>query len=380
MTMSKAAFTGLLCSFLAAGAAGQISFVSNDNYTGDWLDDNSWAPQNPSHPTSSSADAIAINGYITRQGDLTVNNANPVITVVDTLIITGNAILGSGARLNVPANGLLIVTGDLTTQGAFNLGNSGRVVVGGNVSVTNGSITNNQDFYVFGSTSTSGGGGIDGCFPWVACDPAANLGDENDLRTNDPSLRTFLETLNVLPVELIFFEASTEKETIALKWATASELNNDYFEIQRSGNGIDFEKIGMVEGNGTIHRTIHYSFEDRSPLNGVNYYRLKQHDFDGAFEYSHIVRDFFDIRQAELKVYPNPARENLQISLDDRFINTTVQLKLYDSKGMVAMEREFVPSSSMSMIGLENVKVPGIYVLHVRNGRFEEFGQVAVAR
>ncbi len=377
---------GLICLLAVIQATAQINYVSNDNQTGDWLDDNSWidvaawANQNPSQPTNSTASSIDVYGYITRQGDLNVTNANPVITVRDTLVVTGNTLLGSGASLNVPAGGLLIVTGNLTTQGAFTLGNAGRVVVGGDVSVTNGSITNNQDFYILGSTSVSGGGGVLGCAS-PPCDPATLFGDESDLRNNDPSLEIFLQTLSVLPVEYVSFTAYGEQQGITLSWATASELNNDYFEIQRSVNGTDFQTIGRVDGHGTSYHTIQYSFTDTSPKDGVNYYRLKQYDFDGAFEYSQLVREFFNLKPVvDLKFFPNPASEKLNIIFDQRFLNTNVQVKLYDSKGIVAVEQEIIPTSLASVIELDRLEDPGIYMLHVSNHAFEEFNPILVTR
>lgn len=384
--MHKGFNLGLACFLAVIQASAQINYVSNDNQTGDWLDNNSWidvaawANQNPSQPTNSNANSIDVYGYITRQGNLNVTNANPVITVRDTLVISGNTLLGSGASLNVPAGGLLIITGDLTTQGSFALGNSGRVVVGGNVSVTNGSITNNQDFYALGTTSVSGGGNVDGCEPWETCDPAATLGDVDDLRNNDPSLETFFQTLGVLPVEYVSFTAQGELQGITLSWATASELNNDYFEIQRSTNGTDFRTIGHVAGHGTSYQATQYSFTDTSPVDGVNYYRLKQYDFDGAFEYSPLIREFFNLKPVDLKFFPNPASGRLNIVFDPRFLNTNVQVKLYDSKGIVAMEQEVTPTSLTSIIDLNGLDDPGIYMLHVSNHAFEEANPVLVTR
>ena len=376
--------------WVVTGASGQIDYDSHDNYTGIWLDDNAWvdvnvaggAPQNPSHPTNSQANSIDVFGYITRQGDLTINNANPVVTVYDTLVIDGNTVLGSMARMSVPAGGLLVVTGNLRTQGAFELGNSGRVVVGGDVVSTNGTITNNQDFYVLGTTSVTNAGNIGGCEPWLSCDPAtaANIGDESDLNANDPSLAGFVSTLGVLPVELAFFKAREFDNKVVLQWSTASELNNDYFDIQRSVDGVNFDKLGTVGGNGTTYHTIQYHFADQAPLRGVNYYRLKQFDFDGSFAYSPLIRVFFETGDTGMKVYPNPAADILRISLDHRFINTKTQLKLYDAKGQLSLQEDFIPTQMISTFGLEGIETPGIYMLYIGNGSFEEFTQVLVSR
>ena len=377
MIDKKVVLFNLIFFWLITTVTGQISYVSHDNYTGIWLDDNSWtnveswAPQNPSHPTTGVANGIDVYGYITRMGDLTINNGDPMVIIYDTLVVDGNTVLGSGASLGVPANGVLVLTGNLTIQGAFNLGNLGRVVVGGDVNVTNGRLTNHQDFYVLGTTSTSGGGTISG---------SSSIGNESDLNTNDPPLADFVRSLGVLPVELIFFDAHELDDYIVLQWATASELNNDYFEIQRSGDGKNFKTIGVVEGNGTAYHTIHYNFKDRSPLKGVNYYRLKQYDFDGAFAYSPVVRAFFEAEDTGVKVYPNPAAEKIQITLDHRFINTKTQLWLYNSHGGLVSRKDFVPDQITSTFGLQDVEISGVYFLQVKNGTFEEFVQVLISK
>lgn len=94
----------------------------------------------------------------------------------------------------------------------------------------------------------------------------------------------------VLPVELSHFSATTSANEVTLNWTTESELSNDKFIIERSTNGIHWSDIGSVPGHGNSTTTINYSFKDFQPTSLVNYYRLRQIDFDGAFEYSEIIR------------------------------------------------------------------------------------------
>ena len=98
----------------------------------------------------------------------------------------------------------------------------------------------------------------------------------------------FLNQSNV-PVELTRFRLYTPDpaaQTVFLDWQTASEQNNSHFEVQYSTNGMDFKTIGIVNGNGTTTENSDYFFVDKNPSNGINYYRLKQVDFNGQFEYS----------------------------------------------------------------------------------------------
>lgn len=92
-----------------------------------------------------------------------------------------------------------------------------------------------------------------------------------------------------LPVELTYFKAELVSNTVVLKWQTATEENNAGFEVERSTDGSQFETLGFVEGNGTTTEVKNYTYIDYEIQKGIVYYRLKQIDLDGAFEYSNIV-------------------------------------------------------------------------------------------
>ena len=106
-----------------------------------------------------------------------------------------------------------------------------------------------------------------------------------------------------LPVSLISFTGASLGENIRLNWSTASEQKNSHFEILRSADGKTFENIGTVQGNGTSSEQHFYSYTDRSPLAGVNYYRLKQVDYNGtATEHQEMVSVRSFIKSKEFKV------------------------------------------------------------------------------
>ena len=94
-------------------------------------------------------------------------------------------------------------------------------------------------------------------------------------------------TQQTLPVELTSFEAVRIEGNVRLEWTTASELNNDYFEVLKSYDGEIFSIIGYVDGHGTSSEVIDYSYTDSEPKQA--YYRLRQLDYDGQFEYSDVV-------------------------------------------------------------------------------------------
>ena len=93
----------------------------------------------------------------------------------------------------------------------------------------------------------------------------------------------------MLPVELVEFTAELKGTKVILGWSTLTETNNDYFTVQRSGSGIQFETLAEILGAGTTVVPQHYTYIDENPLAGISYYRLKQTDFNGEYSHSHVV-------------------------------------------------------------------------------------------
>ena len=90
-----------------------------------------------------------------------------------------------------------------------------------------------------------------------------------------------------LPIELSDFSVRKKNAAaVELNWTTSSEINNDFFTIEKSRNGFDFLEIGMLDGQGQSNSNNHYRFIDEQPYEGYNYYRLKQTDFDGEYSLS----------------------------------------------------------------------------------------------
>ena len=119
-----------------------------------------------------------------------------------------------------------------------------------------------------------------------------------------------------LPVKLIDFTAKTSAREVLLNWKTASEMNSEKFLIERSIDGKLFENIGMVASKGTTNNSSTYSYIDDKAIKGYNYYRLKQLDFNGDFEYSEIRTVKFDLMLAaeKLVIYPNPVTKYFKIA------------------------------------------------------------------
>jgi len=150
----------------------------------------------------------------------------------------------------------------------------------------------------------------------------------------------------VLPVELIEFQASTVNDRVELKWTTASEINNDYFLVERSKDGNDFEPIVRVEGAGTTSVTSHYSAVDQEPFRGISYYRLRQTDLDGATAFSSPVAVK---NQSVLKGFtlnPNPAGSALMVRIQ-ACVNGQQLFRIYSASGQLVYEKKLPPANSI---------------------------------
>jgi hypothetical protein len=171
--------------------------------------------------------------------------------------------------------------------------------------------------------------------------------DAANIASNDPGTVTMPFELTVLPVELIYFNVSKSTNTAVLEWATASEKNNSKFIIWRSQNGVDFEAIGEVAGNGNSAVLIEYSFIDNQPLSGINYYRLEQVDYDGQSENSPIRSVEFDATSPLVQLYPNPFVANIQIS----GLNTdkSYVLRVFAMTGQLVLTSQLYTTNSINL-------------------------------
>ncbi len=171
-------------------------------------------------------------------------------------------------------------------------------------------------------------------------------------------------TMTILPVELTSFKAEKKDEIHSLlTWETASEINNDLFEVQRSVNGKDFIAIGRVDGHGTTTEAQLYNFLDRAPEFGKNYYRLKQMDFNGKYEYSDIRMLAFE-DERDFRIFPNPTADYINVTLEKEYDG----IKIMNQLGQLV---KTVPSTQLTQNQLKiNVAdfTPGMYYIEAQYG------------
>ncbi|ELR69087.1 Hypothetical protein C900_05476 [Fulvivirga imtechensis AK7] len=313
---------------------GQSGYTSNDNYTGSWDDAATWnrsplsLPVTPGSNIGGSVTYINSYGRVTRSGNIKLGS-NVVLTVYDTLLVDGNVEVSGQSSLIVESGGVLVITGNFIASGGSVSTNDGKIVVQGDLNASgSSSISNNtNDFYVYGTATGSGGSSLTGTYS-----------DEAALSSNDSGLYTLVSG-GTLPVEFLYVKATASFDKVVIKWATASELNNDFFTVERSKDGVNFETVASVNGAGTSEKVNNYEIDDNNAYSGTSYYRVKQTDYDGQFEYSGMITIVNNsVADVQLNIYPNPAVDQVKIDISRL---GSVKVEIMDINGVSVYSEEF---------------------------------------
>lgn len=196
------------------------------------------------------------------------------------------------------------------------------------------------------------------------------------------SLTSFWVSMNyvaITPVELSSFTANLVNQEVHLNWTTATEVNNQGFEIERSSVEQSWEKIGYVPGFGTTTETKSYSFIDENVVTGSYTYRLKQIDFDGTFSYSEVVTVEVDLTPGNYELYqnyPNPFNPSTKIEFQVPEVSN-VSIAIYDMLGQqirLLFNDEVVPGRyTLEWNGKNNSGTQmssGVYIYRITAGDF----------
>jgi len=186
-------------------------------------------------------------------------------------------------------------------------------------------------------------------FRWVSTNP--NNADDG------LGIDNFSFSNIILPVKFSGFNLYNGNKNNIISFTTASETNNDYFTIERSVDGITYEAIGEIKGAGNSSKELSYEFTDEKPLTGLNYYRIKQTDYDGKYSYSE-VRSVRFTDGASVTVSPRTTEGRVDITTDMEDYNVEV----YTAAG--AQVKAFTGMNADQSISIEDLKA-GIYFLRV---------------
>jgi hypothetical protein len=301
------------------------------------LDASNILSNNGSMTITSSVDTILYNGGA---GSFK-NNSGGILKTIGSGSVGADRFVNNGGKLSPGASpGIMYFTGsenfDKSTWVMEIAGGGGVagtdfdqiVIQNGGTATLTGAILNvdfgsftpmvNQKFKLLNATA------ISGTFAAINVTPAYTV--SFDYGTGE------LTVNSLLPVELIYFQALPKDNDVLLIWQTASETDNEGYEVQRSTNGNDWETIDFVRGHGTTHELHNYSFLDKAPSVGINYYRLRQIDSNRDFLFSAVVTATIKANIG-MKIYPNPVNEGFatvflasETALSDGFLNVFDQL------------------------------------------------------
>ncbi|MBL1278898.1 MAG: T9SS type A sorting domain-containing protein [Fluviicola sp.] len=207
--------------------------------------------------------------------------------------------------------------------------------------------------------------------------PALTIGNSYiivaDGQAGDACTWDFVSTGIALPTELISLEAESLSGYNRVYWTTASEINSDYFIVEKSVDGFEFEAIGTVKSAGNSQSIIDYSFDDYEQRNENVYYRLKQVDFDGKFEY-HGPRSLNFLGKDELTITPNPLKNGGVINFPFK-AKQSYSMQLIDVSGRILQAEQIYNSIFQSSYVISTASLKkGMYTLRLTdsNGKVSQ--------
>jgi hypothetical protein len=317
---------------------------------GSWVNALNWdVGVAPDNNQTDGNDDIIITHHITLTDDLTVKSGtNITVTGCDTLHVTGNVTFNNGSSILVEPCAVLIIDGNLTNNNnSIDVVINGEVIVGGNYDGGNGSqLGGSGSMDIEGTVTTDG--------------DATVFGSETDCTVDCDNSAD-----NPLPIELVFFIGEVYDNTIRLQWLTASEINNDYFEIYKLDD-ITWGIIGKVSGAGNSSSPIMYSWMDTIPNEGNNLYKLKQVDYDGESEEFKIINVVYEIRfyDRRMIIYPNPSTSNEDVNVElIGFSGEEILIVVMDITGQVFYEKAVMSKQDNVLIVLDSKLSKGTYLV-----------------
>jgi hypothetical protein len=166
-----------------------------------------------------------------------------------------------------------------------------------------------------------------------------------------------------LPITLLGFSGEKTGKAIQLKWSTATEINNSYFTIERSSDGKEFAELGKVKGAGNSNYIRNYNFSDENPFEGINYYRVKQTDFDGQFSYTPVIAIRNRFENEKLKILPNPVL-NAGLAKVNTKTGGIHNLLIVNQLGSILLKKQIELLGGEQIIDFDaNGLIPGIYTM-----------------
>jgi hypothetical protein len=180
-----------------------------------------------------------------------------------------------------------------------------------------------------------------------------------------------------VPINLLSFVGYYAVNKNVLQWATTSEFNNSHFDIEKSTDGIRFQKIATIPGAGNSSTQRNYSFTDNSLTSKINYYRLNQYDFNNNYKRSNIVT-ISTKKGYGIKVFPNPTSDLIVVQISN-ILKHDMQVVLSNIKGQVVFKKDFYQGTTICFLETATL-YNGSYILTVVGNDAIESQEIIIKR
>lgn len=191
-----------------------------------------------------------------------------------------------------------------------------------------------------------------------------------DMDNNESALVDNIQIPQILPIELLSFDALENDGIVYLNWKTATEENNEYMAVERSFDGSTFEEIGRVEGAGTTAFEQEYAFKDENPRPGLNYYRLRQVDFDGSMTYHRTVAVEVAEISGTIQIVPNPITQEGTL-LFGTVLESPATLEILHTNGQRIRQVEIAPGTHAYPLDLSQLPAGSYYLQVIYSNKVE---------
>lgn len=335
------------------------------------------------NPTISTANTI---GAITDSNSITYSINSGGSLTVGASGTTKNMTFGNSGTINISSGGSLEIWGDLIVSNNLTLSVTGTLIVHGNIQMNNGS-----SITVSGSGVATVGGNLTGgqnTSITVTLGGSLAVTGALTLTGSGTSINKVLGTITAgsctcgscgaltncssvtLPVTLLSFSASERKGKIDLIWATATEINFDYFILEKSADGIQFFDQAHIAGSGTSFSRRDYAYEDEHPFTGLFYYRLTSIDFDGYTEtFNNNVVSVHVNAEREFRLFPNPVTEGKVKAKMNFESSANAELLIFNPMGVLLCKFQMMsPETIISLPSLSD----GVYVAKFNSDQFSQ--------
>ena len=258
-----------------------------------------------------------------------------------------------------------------TASGVALVGDIGFVTWDSNDAINSNMLTDVQNW--FSDPSSNFGWLLQGLETTGSTIKRFNTSENKSLVSGNPTVPLLtIQYSTVVPVEFESFNVLKQHRNALLEWTTLQETQNEGFEIQRSQDGQQWESLDFVPGQGTTSKKSEYEYIDRKPIRGLNFYRLKQIDYDGSYAFSAIKSVRF-LNVSDIRLFPNPVTDAVNIDLSDSFFEgSDIEIQIYDHTGHEVLKKAVTEVNDLITINLAQLP-KSIYYLNINGQPINRF-------